>query len=153
MDIAKNLVPTVNCANQPVVYRAFKSENKARQFLFVVTGSVAKYRTFQLLLYVKCFPFVGLPVAPSNIMLTLQMATWIPLLSDLWYTVTVCRVDGTNCSSPVNCTGCSSRLIPGIVKDVMYNVTVCSFRVVNGVSCMETCTSITTGKCNSYVWT
>ena len=90
-------------------------------------------------------------MAPSNIMLTLQMATWTPSLSDLWYTVTVCRVDGTNCSSPVTCTGCSSGPIPGIVEGVMYNVTVCSSNVVNGVSCVETCASITTGICNTYV--
>ena len=93
----------------------------------MVTGSVVKYSTVQLLC--QCFPFVGLPVALSNIMLTLQMATWTPSLSDLWYTVTVCRVDGTNCSSPVTCTGCSSIPIPGIVEDVMYNVTVCSSNV------------------------
>lgn len=147
----KNLVPTVKCTNHPLVYRAFKSKSKsAIQFLFVVTDSIAKYSTFQLLC--QCFYFVGLPVAPSNIMLTVHKATWTPSLSDMWYIVTVCRVNGTCCSSPVTCTGCSSSPIPGIVEGVMYNVTVCSFRVVNGESCMEACASITTGKCNIYVW-
>ena len=42
----QNLVPTDNCVNQPVVYRAFKSKSKSRQFLLVVTGSVAKYSAF-----------------------------------------------------------------------------------------------------------
>ena len=78
---------------------------------------------------------VGPAKAPSSVRITGSTVTWSPSSPGLSHNVTVYYVD-TSSTMETHCMNCSSTNITGIVENV-DNITVCSYNVVNGMSCMD----------------
>ena len=87
-------------------------------------------------------------MAPTDVMLTFSKVSWTPLATGLNYNVTVCNA--SHCPIQMNCTeDCTYIQITGIEEGVKYTVTVCSFKVINGLLCgkgmTDTCYSTSAG--------
>ena len=87
----------------------------------------------------------GRPLPPSNVMTTGPTVAWTPSAPGLSHRISVCRKSTSVCAYETSCTGCIAIGITGYQARGNYTITVCSFRLANGVPCEACALPVTEG--------
>ena len=93
----------------------------------------------------------GPPLPPSNVMSTGLTVAWTPSAPGLSHRISVCQKGTSDCAYETRCTGCIAIGTTGIEIRGNYTITVCSFRLADGVPCEACALPVTEGVHMLYV--